>query len=124
MAILPGIVWEADASAGRMTFVSPQARDVMGYDPQMWLREPGFWETHIHPSDLAGAALAIEQAVGTGDPVLIEYRFRCADDSYRWFQDAIRVVPRASGGSRLVGIMVDTTERHRDHDPLAMARRP
>jgi len=107
---LPAVVWESEAETGAMLFVSSRALAIVGYDPAVWIAEPGFWAAHVHPDDLAGAQLSLDRAVQSGEAVRIEYRFRTAHGGHRWFQDSLQVVPGEDGRARLVGVMVDIHE--------------
>lgn len=107
---LPAVVWEADAENESMLFVSSRARTIVGHDPGTWTSDPGFWDAHVHPDDLGLALESIRQAVATGEPRRIEYRFQLGDGRYRWFQDTIQVVPGEDGRPKLVGVMVDVHE--------------
>lgn len=109
--LIPAIVWEADGDNHRMTFVSDRCRDILGYDPEPWIAEKGFWEAHLHPEDRESAIAASELALQGVEEARIEYRFRAADGSYKWFYDVIQVLLDPDGRRRLVGVMVDVTER-------------
>lgn len=108
---LPAIVWEADLATALMTYVSAAARDLLGHDPQAWVATPAFWEDHLHPEDRGSAIAAVERAMAEGTSARLQYRFRAADGSYRWFQDGLQIVERAEG-RRIVGVMVDITAEH------------
>ena len=109
--LIPAIVWEADGDNHQMTFVSDRCRDILGYDPEPWLAEKDFWEAHLHPEDRVSAIAASELALQGVEEARIEYRFRAADGSYKWFYDVIQVLLDPDGRRRLVGVMVDVTER-------------
>jgi len=119
--LVPAIVWEADGEDYRMTFVSERCRDLLGYEPEAWLTEPGFWETHLHPDDRIAAIVAADEAIEGVSDTRLEYRFRAADGTYRWFHDAIQVVRDAGGARRLVGVMLDITEQKALEERLAHA---
>ena len=109
--LIPAIVWEADGEDYRMTFVSERCRDLLGYEPEEWLTEPGFWEAHLHPDDRLAAIAAADAAIEGVNDTRLEYRFQAADGSYRWFHDAVQVVRDRSGVRRLVGVMLDITKQ-------------
>ncbi|MBN4688614.1 PAS domain-containing protein, partial [Escherichia coli] len=48
---IEGIVWEADATSLRFSYVSPQAERILGYPVSQWLHQPDFWVAHLHPDD-------------------------------------------------------------------------
>jgi len=98
----------------RMEFVSPQIRTILGYDPERFLDDPGFWFSLIHPGDLARleSSGVLEAAdVGTFDEV---YRMRAADGTDRWIHDTSTPVFRDDGSlDHFLGFMIDITERMR-----------
>ncbi|HXU85194.1 MAG TPA: EAL domain-containing protein [Verrucomicrobiae bacterium] len=121
------ILWEADGTEERMTFVSEGSTALTGHPAARWLMEPRFWEDHLHADDRPAVLAAMSTAIGSEEHVSLQYRFRLADGSYRWFEDVVEVLPGTAGHVRLVGVMIDVTERrhlqeqlaHRvSHDPL------
>jgi PAS domain S-box-containing protein len=112
LADLPAIVWEAYGLTYDMSFVSPRARDILGHDPATWVEEPGFWEDHLHPDDRDRTIAASDAALAARSLGTLEYRFRAADGTYRWFQDRFRAIEEEAGGVRLAGVMFDVTDEH------------
>ena len=106
---IPAIVREADPVTFRTTFVSPQARDLLGYEPETWTADPHFWTSRIHPADRRATVAATEIAVRDGSVGRIDYRFRAADGRYRWIRDTVQVVVDGRG-RRLVGVMLEVTD--------------
>jgi diguanylate cyclase (GGDEF)-like protein/PAS domain S-box-containing protein len=113
------ILWEADGTDDRMTFVSEGATSVTGHAPDRWLTERRFWENHIHPDDRPAMLDAIGDAMHSAQSVSLEYRFRLADGTYRWFEDLVEILPGEGGHTRLVGVMIDVTDRRRMEEQLA-----
>ena len=117
---LNAIVWEADAATWRFSFVSQQARTILGYPVEQWLAEPQFPVRHIHPDDrdrvLACYHLAIQEESG----FQLEYRLFAADRREVWIQDFVRLSRDDDGDVRhMSGIMVDVSERKRAEQVLA-----
>ena len=109
---LDAIVWEADASTWRFTFVSQRAEDVLGYPAAQWLAEPTFWTDHIHPDDRAAAIELCMNATQQGRDHAFEYRAIAADNRVVWIRDIVYVIRDDEGTPRqLRGLMIDVTTR-------------
>lgn len=113
------ILWEADGTDERMTFVSEGAASVTGHAPDRWLKERRFWENHIHPDDRPAMLDAMGDAMHSAEGVSLEYRFRMSDGTYRWFEDLVEILPGDGGHTRVVGVMIDVTDRRRLEEQLA-----
>jgi two-component system, cell cycle sensor histidine kinase and response regulator CckA len=112
VASLPAIVWEADGTDYRITFVSGRARDLLGHSPDDWVNIPDFWENHLHPEDRDRAIAQVEAALRDRSIGDVQYRFRHDDGSHRWFRDTFSVLEEDDGSLRLTGLMLDITEEH------------
>ena len=55
------------------------------------------WTSALHPDDAQRARERWLQSVHTGEPYEIEYRFRAADGTYRWFVGRSRPIPDSEG---------------------------
>ena len=72
---------------------------------------PEEWIARIHPDDRDYAA-ASRKSHGSGGVVATEYRWRCADDSYRHFLDQSVIMLDADGAPKeIVGTLLDVSER-------------
>ena len=71
---------------GRLTYASPSARRILGYEPGALLGETAF--AYIHPEDVARVREAFEQAVASPDTTALraQFRFRHVDGSWRAFE--------------------------------------
>jgi PAS domain S-box-containing protein len=79
---VPEIIWTTDPSGAPDFFNT------------CWYRYTGLtveqskgtdWKGVLHPDDLPACTEKWEHSLATGEPYQIEYRFRHADGSYRWF---------------------------------------
>ena len=113
VADLDGVVWEADASTGRLTFVSEGSTDMLGYPPKAFLQAPSFWSDHIHPDDRERAVTEVLSATGGGRTHDLEYRFLHRDGTVVWIRDIGHTVTDMNGDPTVVrGLMVDVTATH------------
>ncbi len=111
LASNPSIIYSIGAIDHRCTFVSRNLLETTGYAPEEMIANPEFWLAHLHPGDRA-TVLAHFGQEGVPETGVIEYRFRHADGSYRWFQDSYRLVRDEAGHSgEFVGSWTDITAR-------------
>ncbi len=93
-------------------YLSPQAQDLFGYDQETWKATPGFWRDHIHPEDRDRIWEANRANDRTLEPFVAEYRFRIADDSYRWVHEEAVIVLDDDGEPLFwQGVFMDVTRR-------------
>ena len=120
---LNAIVWELDVSSFGFTFVSEQAEAILGYPVERWLREPKFWEDHIHPDDRVAAlgfCLTRAEALSNHE---FEYRMIAKDGRIVWLRDVVTVESTGSVPVRLRGVMFDVTNRKLLEAQLAQAQK-
>ncbi|WP_332859139.1 ATP-binding protein [Janthinobacterium svalbardensis] len=97
----------------KMTFVSNNALNVLGYPPEDMVADPNFWFDHIHPDDAPGIFSSLAQIFVEGARAY-EYRFRVRDGSYLWMHDSLRLVRDEHGVPfEVIGSLTDITERKR-----------
>lgn len=104
-----GIVWEANASL-EMTFVSKQAKQLLGYPVELWTQEPMFWQNHILPLDREVVVKRCQTALEKKDREEFEFRMVAADGRTIWLRAIVRGVAEQKQ-NKLRGIMVDISER-------------
>lgn len=124
VAELDAVVWEADVSPLRFTFISPHAQDAFGYPVTYWFLRSNFWAHHIYPSDKKRVLAALRQAARKGKSVPIQYRFLAVGKRVLWLSDRVRLSKSADGKPKLRGAMIDisalkqTEERLRSSESL------
>jgi PAS domain S-box-containing protein len=102
----------------KMTFVSNNASNVLGYQPAQMVADPNFWFDHIHPDD-APSIFSSLALVFTEGQRAYEYRFRIHDGSYLWMHDTLRLVRDANGAPlEVIGSLTDITARKRMEEAL------
>ncbi len=95
----------------KMTFVSNNAFNMLGYRPDQMLADPNFWFDHIHPEDAPGIVASLAQVFTEGQRVY-EYRFRAADGRYLWMHDTLRLIRDDEGRPlEVIGALTDITDR-------------
>ena len=95
------------------TYVSPNVVAPLGYQPQDFVGDPGFWASHIHPDDAPRVFAGLSRLFETGAHSH-EYRFRTGDGSYRWMRDELHVVRNEAGeATELIGAWRDIADQKR-----------
>jgi PAS domain S-box-containing protein len=113
------IVWEADATTWKFTFVSQKAESILGYPVEQWLTEPEFWVRYIHLDDREQAVAFCQAATAEGRDHVFEYRALAADGHVVWLRDIVHVVKDEEGRAQhLRGVMVDITAPKRAEETL------
>ncbi len=114
---LPGVVYLEDADPkaqgpGRVTYVSPNVEQILGFTQDEWLGDPAGWVDRLHPDDVPKLRRAYDELVPTGAPYSAEYRMFTKDGPIVWIHDQA-VLVRDDDGRPLFwqGVMLDVTER-------------
>ena len=111
---IDGIVWEVTLPEWKFTFVSKQAERILGYPLALWLEDPNFWPSHVHPDDRTPAANVRITATDKGEGHQLEYRMIASDGQIVWLRDIVTVEMREGRPARLRGVMIDVTERKKE----------
>src|SRR5207237_6688418 len=106
-----GIVWQAEHSSLRFTFVSQQAERLLGYPVKCWLEQPDFWQNHIHPDDREHALSICRAMTAEKRCESFEYRMMAADGGVVWLRDIVSLRLEENSVPQLQGIMVNITPR-------------
>jgi PAS domain S-box-containing protein len=95
-----------------VTYVSPQAADLVRTPIDRWLGSPEVWFEMIHPDDRERVALTTEHNFRTGVPWSSRYRIIRSDGTVIWLLDTGRMLERDALGrpSTFQGILLDVTE--------------
>ena len=104
--------WDWDVSAGTV-YYSPRWKQTLGYADDVIGDSPGEWLERVHPADRDELSASIaSQLAGAGSPLELEHRVRTSSGDYRWMLcRAVTVLDDAGCPARLVGALVDVTER-------------
>ena len=101
-----------------LSWISEHVDRVAGFGPAAFRETPGFWASRLHPDDRERALRSFRDLDIDGSQTL-EYRWRCADGTFRWFHDQRVIVRDDHGAAReILGSWRDVTERHVTADAL------
>ncbi len=105
-----------------MGFVSPQMEQILGFPPQRFLDDGGFWFELMHPDDLAH--LRAIDAFNNSDFERFEheYRMRHADGHWVWVHDISTAVLNDDGNLEyFLGFLTDVSSRRDAEERLREA---
>ena len=93
------------------TWISEQIKELTGYAPEHFTTDSTFWISRIHEEDRQRALREYESVLSEGSIRSI-YRWKCADDTYRWFSDQTVLIRDANGvPTEIIGIWLDVTNQ-------------
>ncbi len=102
----------------KMTFVSNNAYNLLGYRAEEMVADPNFWFDHIHPDDAPNIFSSLALVFVEGQRAY-EYRFRISDGSYLWMHDSLRLMRDEHGAPlEVIGSLTDITSRKRMEETL------
>lgn len=108
----PAIVYSRETTGERpLTFISDNIKNLLGYEPQEVLADSHFWRMRLHPEDAPNIFDRISRLDREGE-ITLEYRFLCANGTYRWLQDKVKLLKDNAGNPlEIVGAATDITYR-------------
>jgi PAS domain S-box-containing protein len=102
-----------------INFISKNAQDIVGYDPQIFLEDSAFWIQQIHPDDRERVLTNLATKF-TEDSYIHEYRWLKADGHYSWFLTQLRKVKDEAGNvTEMLGYLIDISDRKTLEQELA-----
>ena len=101
-------------------YVSPQVEGLLGYPPEDWLADPGFFPKLLHPDDREWVLADLARILAAGmSSWALEYRLMARDGRTVWVRDEAIVERDEDGTARYVqGFLIDITERKRAENAL------
>ena len=105
------------------SFVSGAVEQLTGFPPERFANEPSFGLARMHPDDVPVVKAAFKQALRSGS-YACEFRWMCADNTYRYFLDQGVVSFDDDGNpSAILGTLLDISQRRQLEDQLTHAQK-
>ncbi|HAO13723.1 MAG TPA: hypothetical protein DCQ51_21800 [Planktothrix sp. UBA8407] len=102
-----------------ITFVSENVKDIVGYEPQIFLEDSAFWIKQIHPDDREQVLTNLATKF-TEDFYIHEYRWLKSDGNYSWFLTQLRKIKDEAGNvTEILGYLIEITDRKTLEQELA-----
>lgn len=93
------------------TWMSENVERLTGFPVKQFLTNPTLWRERIHPDDYKSVIGRFASIAKTRE-LTNRYRWKCANDNYRWFLDkAILMYDEKGNPTEIVGTWVDITVR-------------
>jgi PAS domain S-box-containing protein len=110
-------LWSITADTGQV-WATDKIRELFGFPPPVELHYKDVLRM-IHPEDRERVHQTVQQAMQSGEELVIEYRVLRADGSVRWIASRGRLQPNAERKPRrFMGVSVDVSERKQAEDTL------
>lgn len=121
----PAVTYVQDATGlGAMTYVSPQIKDLVGYEPEECTSDPKHWTNILHPADRERVLAEDARSNETGEPFRMEYRQIAKDGRVVWVRDEADLVRDKEGLPLFwLGVQYDVTERREAEEEEARRAR-
>jgi signal transduction histidine kinase len=112
-----------DSSPRRPNYIAGDLEAITGFGFDEVSREPGIWTERLHPEDRIRAIAAIEARRKSGRSS-IEYRWQCADGSYKHFLDQAVLLKDGDGRPvEFAGTLTDISEQRSLENQLIQAQK-
>jgi PAS domain S-box-containing protein len=112
-----------DAEPRRPAFVSGDLMAMMGFAPEALAADRDLWAERVHEGDRERVLAALDARKATGR-FSAEYRWQCADGSWKHFHDQAVLLRDAAGQPvEFAGTLTDVTERRALESELLQARK-
>ncbi|MEQ5787891.1 PAS domain-containing protein [Erythrobacter sp. NFXS35] len=109
-------LWDWNVETGEITWSAEHFRQ-QGYEVGEVSPTYEIWTQGVHPDDIGQAEAKIDHAMKTGEEYVSEYRVCQRDGQVRWLSGRGRFLYDPKGKPvRMLGAMVDTTERRRQEE--------
>jgi PAS domain S-box-containing protein len=123
-AVSDDVIWDCDLKTDQMWW-NDRLFDVFGHDPKRIEERVRWWDTNLHPDEMAEILDAMKSIIdGTQNHWEIRYRFRKADGTYADVIDKGSVIRDDTGEAlRIVGSMIDITEQLRKDEQMRQSQK-
>jgi len=105
------------------TYMSSNVISMLGYEPEQFIKDPKFWERHVHPDDLRHVLSQLPRLFKEGH-VGYDYRFLHKDGTYRWVHEEVKAIPGSAGKpAEIIGYWTDVTPQKHMEQELVRSQR-
>ncbi len=115
-------IWDWDIVHDAIVY-NDNITQMFGYEKAEIENRATWWKNNLHPDDYENVSIVLDEAFEKrSQTIQFEYRYRCADDSYKNILDRAYVVYDAAGyPMRMIGAMQDITKEKEYERHIAIA---
>lgn len=115
-------VWDWDMHTHTMRY-NKGITTMFGYEKSVVENIPDWWKQNIHPDDLGTVSESLDAVfLKKEQNIQLDYRYRCADGSYKYIFDRAFVLYDEEGKpSRIIGAMQDVTYKKEEEIRISKA---
>jgi PAS domain S-box-containing protein len=101
------------------TYISPQVLPMLGFTPEEWLADSGFWIRQLHPADRETVLQEVHRHNQSGTAYSLEYRLLARDGRTVWIRNSATYQRDGAGPpTHLHGGMFDITHHRLAEEAL------
>jgi len=106
-----------------ITYMSSNLVSMLGYEPEQFIKDPKFWERHVHPDDRRRVLSQLPHLFKEGH-VAHDHRFLHKDGTYRWVHEEVKAIPDSAGKPvEIIGYWTDVTQQKQMEQELVRSQR-
>ena len=119
---IPAIVYSVElGKEARTSYVSPQLKEILGYEPKEWVTDPKKWVQAIHPDDRARLYDEARIANELGEPATFDYRAISASGEIKNIKNSRAYYLEKNGRRAAIGVWLDVTDERKTQESLRAA---
>ncbi len=105
------------------TYMSSNVIAMLGYEPEQFIKDPKFWDRHVHPDDIRHVLSQLPRLFKEGH-VGYDYRFLHKDGTYRWMHEEVKAILDSAGKpAEIIGYWTDVTPQKQMEQELVRSQR-
>ncbi len=115
-------IWDWDIPKKRILY-NDGINTMFGYEKSNVTDAVDWWKGNIHPDDCADVELKLNQLFENRESTIeLEYRYKCADGSYKYIYDRAFVIYDTQGQPiRMIGAMQNVTRQQEEEQGISKA---
>jgi two-component system, NarL family, sensor histidine kinase UhpB len=115
-------IWDWDIMNDNILYNHSMTK-MFGYTKAEINKAAGWWRSNLHPDDYERVHVTLDQEFKVrSETIQIEYRYRCADKTFKHILDRAYVIYDAEGNPvRMIGAMQDITHEKEHERQIAIA---